>query len=192
MPQTGAQNWTEAVNGFVNASSAFQKNNVLHEMTCKHDTGCDSGYTVSKGTATRSFARTALFAPFVTDSITTMLKASAKAAARACDGTDDVRCSFTWAEKDSEGESASASEGNVGEVFNALEVVQGLLYPSAKGLKNVNGTAPGNENKEDSSQNENASGTDGANAPENTGAAGKVAASVTVALAVVFAAALSC
>jgi mannan endo-1,6-alpha-mannosidase len=85
-------------------------------------------------------------------------------------------------------ESASATEGNLGEVFNALEVVQGLLYPSAKGLKSakVAGATAGN-----STQNGGASTTSGVGAPQHTGAAGSVVASLTAVLAVALAAMLS-
>jgi mannan endo-1,6-alpha-mannosidase len=177
----------------VKASSLFQKDDVLVEPVCENEEKdvdeCHTANHAMKGIAVRSFARAALFAPFISDSIATMLNASAKAAASACDGAN---CSLAWADKNSQLESGSASHGYWREVFSALEVVQSLLYQSGKGLKNVNGTASGSGSNEDSTQKENASGTAGADAPQKTGAANTVAGSVTVVLAVAFAAALGC
>lgn len=142
-----------------------------------------------KGIAARSFARAALFAPFAADSITNMLETSANAAAESCEGADDVRCPLNWTDVRAGWESAGASDGNLGEVFNALEVVQGLLYPFATGLKRANGTGVGGGN---STQNGGVSGAVGAELPESTGGAGTVAVSVMAAFGVAFAAALSC
>jgi mannan endo-1,6-alpha-mannosidase len=89
---------------------------------------------------------------------------------------------------DSKWESASAKDGNLGEVFNALGVVQGLLYPSAKALKTAGGVKAGASGTTGGAAN----GTTGANAPQNTGAAGTFAASITAVFVVAFAAALSC
>jgi mannan endo-1,6-alpha-mannosidase len=84
-------------------------------------------------------------------------------------------------------EAADASDGNLNEVYDALQAVQGLLF-SQTAPPNV--TSSGNG--DNATQKVGASGTSGAGAPKETGAAGTIAASVTMVLAMAFAAALSC
>ena len=120
-----------------------------------------------------------------------MLSTSAKAAANACTSGEDTECSLSWADPDSKWESASAKDGNLGEVFNALEIVQGLLYPSAKGLKTANGAGSGNGSG-NGTQSGGASRTSGSGAPQQTGAAVSITASFTMVLAGVFAVVLIC
>jgi mannan endo-1,6-alpha-mannosidase len=175
----------------VGGSSAVQIDNILVEDKCVND--CRPISRFQKGIAARSFARAVLFAPCATQTLRTMLEASAKGAASACEGTDDIQCEFTWLDGGAEWNSlgATASDGNLAELFNSLEVVQGLLYPLAKGLRNVNGTITGGHCSGDPTQNKDVSSTSDAGTPEKTGTASTVAASITAALAVAFAAALS-
>jgi mannan endo-1,6-alpha-mannosidase len=128
------------VKGFVDASSVFQSNesSVLVESACESKGTCDVDMRAFMGIFARTLARTALAAPIVSGSINKLLSTSAKAAASACSGGSDPSCPLGWT-ADSKWESASAKDGNLGEVFNALGVVQGLLYPSAKALKTAGG-----------------------------------------------------
>jgi mannan endo-1,6-alpha-mannosidase len=143
-----------------------------------------------KGVFARTYARAALAAPIVAEAINKMLSASAKGAANACTSGDDAECSLSWVDAKSKNGGASAKDGNLGEVYNALEVIQGLLYPSvSKGLKGAagSGTTGGNI-----TQNGGASNTSGSSAPQQTGTAGSVAVNIVAVLAVAFAAALNC
>jgi mannan endo-1,6-alpha-mannosidase len=177
------------VKGFVDTSSVFQSNesSVFVESACESKGTCDIDVRAYKGIFARSLARAALAAPIVSGSINKLLSTSAKAAASACSGGSDPSCRLGWT-MDSEWESASAKDGNLGEVFNALEVVQGLLYPSAKALKSAGDGTAGASGTTGGAAN----GTTGARGPQSTGAAGTIAASVTAVLAVALAAALSC
>jgi mannan endo-1,6-alpha-mannosidase len=147
-----------------------------------------------KGVFGRTFARAALAAPFASDSINKILTNSAKAAGLACTAGQDPECSLSW-DPDTDWNAFTATEGNIGEVYAALEMIQGLLYPTAKGLKSAKGAggASGPANSAgNSTQSAGASGASGAGAPQNTGAAGSVAASMAAVLAAAAAAVLSC
>lgn len=176
--------------GFVSHSSVFQDkdSSVLTEIACENNNRCSTDQRAFKGIAARSFARATIAAPFIIDSIKKTLEASAKGAAGACSGDGaDVSCKLSW-KADSSGKSASAKDGNLGEVFNAMEVVQALLYPQAKALATASSTGQTSGN---ATQSGNPSGVLGAPVPQNTNAAGTLAASVTSALVVAFTAAMS-
>jgi mannan endo-1,6-alpha-mannosidase len=160
---------------------------VIVETACENNGKCTTDMRAYKGVFARTYARAALAAPIVAESISKTLSASAKGAAKACTSGDDTECSLSWKHSDS---SASARDGNLGEVYNALEVVQGLLYPSvSKGLKSVNASGAFGGNK---TQNGGASNTSSIGTPQSTGAAGSVAVNTMAVLAVAFAAALNC
>ncbi|KAH7371593.1 glycoside hydrolase [Pyrenochaeta sp. MPI-SDFR-AT-0127] len=194
----GAQNWTDTVKGFVNTSSVFQSSGdspVLVETACESNGNCDTDQRAFKGIAARSYARAAMSAPIIAESISKVLQASAKGAARACDGNGaDVSCRLDWTDGESKWESASAKKGNLGEVFGALEVVQALLYPQAKPLLASGGASGGKDGSGSGNTTQSAgpSGVSGASVPQSTGSAGTIAASVTAVMVVAFAAALSC
>jgi mannan endo-1,6-alpha-mannosidase len=100
----------------------------------------------------------------IAGSVNKILTASAKAAANAC--TSDAACDFSWTGASGNTDTATASDGHLGEVFNALEVVQALLWPSAKQVQGVvNGNA---------TQSASPSGTSGVKTPQATGAAGRI------------------
>lgn len=138
-----------------------------------------------KGIAIRSFARAAGAAPIIDGLVRKMLNASAKGAARNCDGSDDnVACSLSWSNSgNGSWNHATAANGNLGEVLNALQAVQALLWRTADFTNRTSGptkplssgTLPG------------ASG-----APQSAGAASTVAKTFTFVLAAAFAAALCC
>ncbi|KAH7075102.1 glycoside hydrolase [Paraphoma chrysanthemicola] len=182
---TGAQTWREAVNGFVKSASVFQdsaRTPIIVESACEANGKCSIDMRSYKGMFARTFARAALAAPFAADTILNILSTSATGAATGCTtrNANGTKCTFSWVNTTDE------PVAGLGEVFNALEVVQVLLYPSAKGFKTANATAGGN-----ATQSGGASRSSGAAAPQNTGAAGTVAASVTAVLVVAFATLLS-
>lgn len=189
----GAQNWTDAVKGLVEASSTFHlsdDNPILVDIFCERNGKCSTDQRAFKGIAVRSLARAALAAPIVADDINRVLEVSAKGAARACDASgEDVSCSLSWA-VDNISKPLTAKDGNLGEVFSSLEAVQALLYPQAKALLKSDG-ANGTE-RSNATQSAGASGTSGPASPQNTGSAGTIVGSITAVLAVAFAAALCC
>jgi mannan endo-1,6-alpha-mannosidase len=147
-----------------------------------------------KGVFGRTFARAALAAPFASESINKILTNSAKAAGLACTAGEDPECSLSW-DPETDWNAYTASQGNVGEVYSALEMIQGLLYPTVKGLKSAKGTGSASgsgSSAGNSTQNGAGSGTLGAGTPQNTGTAGSVVASMAAVFAVAVAAALSC
>jgi mannan endo-1,6-alpha-mannosidase len=169
----------------VKSSDTFFKGDILTEV-CESSGGCDIDMRAYKGIAARSFARAVIAAPSLAEPLTKKLETSAEAAAGACVQESD-ECSLSWILPGSEPWGwANASNGNMNEVFNALAMVQSLLFSHPKPLAS-NGTEVG----DDATQTGNATDASGAETPE-TGAAGTIAASVTAVLAVAFAAALSC
>jgi mannan endo-1,6-alpha-mannosidase len=180
----GGEKWKKAVNGFANNTvSVFTKKNILYEVACEQNGKCNIDQRAFKGLAARSLARAIASAPFVGDSLTPVLEASAKAAAAGCSAkTKTVGCPLRWTVSD---------DGNrgVGETFSALAVVQALLVPEAKPLatsSTSNGTSTG-------STTETASGASGSGKPaENEGAADALSVSrgMVVVIAVLAAALL--
>ncbi|KAH6861269.1 putative glycosyl hydrolase [Alternaria alternata] len=186
----GKQKWTDALQGLVNSSAIFfQQHDVLTEIACETTGKCDVSMRAYKGMAISSYARAVVAAPIIAEPLMKKLEVSAQAAAGTCGGDFyNVQCSLDWANS-TEGmwEAADASDGNLNEVYDALQAVQGLLF-SQTTPPNV--TSSGNG--DNATQKVGASGTSGAGAPKETGAAGTIAASVTMVLAMAFAAALSC
>ncbi|EMD63674.1 hypothetical protein GGP41_005683 [Bipolaris sorokiniana] len=190
----GKQKWADAVKGFVNSTSRFLENGVLVESACENDGKCGVDHRAFKGVAARSYARAVVAAPTVTGPLALMLKKSAEGAAKSCSKgqgengeTGDVACSLSWVDPESRWEHNTASGGNLGEVFSAMEVVQGLLYSQTK-IQGSNATGSPVENGEGSKPSDGA-GPEGTDA---TGTAGTMTASITVVLAAAFAAALLC
>ncbi|XP_014561378.1 glycoside hydrolase family 76 protein [Bipolaris victoriae FI3] len=187
----GKQKWADAVEGFVNSTSRFVENDVLVETACENNGKCGIDHRAFKGVAARSYARAAVAAPTLTGPLTLMLEKSAKGAAKDCSKgqgeTGDVACSLSWVDQESMWEYNTASDGNLGEVFSAMEVVQGLLYSQTK-IQGSNVTGSPVEEGEASKPSDGA-GSEGTGA---AGAAGTMTASITVVLAAAFAAALLC
>jgi mannan endo-1,6-alpha-mannosidase len=176
------------VNGFVKTATLFQTskdNAVVVEVACEKNKKCGVDQRTFKGIWARSFARAALAAPFTADTINNILSTSAKAAASGCTrgNGNGAECSFSWVD-------TSEQKPGLGEVFNALEVVQSLLYPSAKGFKTATGGGDGTSGS-NATQSGGASRSSGASSPQKTGAAGTLVASITAVLTVAFATMLS-
>lgn len=157
------------------------------KKACEENGKCDYDQRVFKGIAIRSFARAAQSAPIVADSIYKMLNTSAKGAAQNCDGSgDDVACRLSWSSSgDSSWEQATADDGNLGEVLNAFQAVQALLWRTADF-----GNSASNSTSSNATTSGSPPGTSGA--LQSTGAGSTFVASFSFVLAVAFAAALSC
>jgi mannan endo-1,6-alpha-mannosidase len=187
------KNWTDIVNGFVNASSVFYgTDDALVEAACENRGNCDIDQRAFKGIAVRSFGRATQAAPSVAEPINKMISASAESAAKNCEGSDEkVECRLSWtASSNSSWEAASASDGNLGEVLNALQAVQALLWPTI----DITAAGAGNDSSKSTSTNATTSGSPSgsSSSASPTGAGATLATSFTLVLAVAFAAALSC
>lgn len=167
--------------GFADSSAVFHNGTYLSEVACEPEK-CDVDMRVMKGIALRSYARAIVAAPFLAEKLDPVIEASANATNTACSTSgDDVECQLSWASEDTD-DRETASGGNLGEVFNALSAVQGLLYKSAAPLSSSNGT--------NTTGGSSGNGT-GAPLPDSAGASSTIAASLTAVLAMAFAAALS-
>jgi mannan endo-1,6-alpha-mannosidase len=178
----GSETWAKQTRDFMNASSVFTKDDVLFE-TCEAKGMCTIQTRAFKSGAIRSYARAGLVAPFISDSVKTLIQASAKGAAGNCETTNennvkDVKCGLEW--DTASRNQKNASNGNLGEVTNALSVIKALLWSDAKTSSGANSTSS-----------DNSSSTSGAAASEHTGGSGTIAASATSALLIAFVAALS-
>ncbi|KAK7187592.1 hypothetical protein DPSP01_003725 [Paraphaeosphaeria sporulosa] len=160
----GNDKWKKATNGFVNATlNVFVEDDVLLEIACEKNGKCNTDQKAFKGLAVRSYARAIASAPFISDSLTPVLEASAKAAAKVCSEDDnEVECGLRWTKQVDDG------EGALGGLFSALAVLQALLVPEAKPLatgSTSNGTSSG-------STTQNAPAASGSGKPvENEGGA---------------------
>jgi len=162
----GNDRWKAAVKAFVSHLPTFQANNtmILAEVCEQLTMGCGTEYAIHKGLASRALARAAVYAPFAAEAPRKVLEASAKGAAQNCnvDGST-LACKDLWYEKGSE---PGFQQGNgtvsVSDNFNALEVIQALLYQS-KGVSTQAATS--------NSTNPPPTGT---GSPAPTGAAGNV------------------
>lgn len=124
------------VTGFAKNIETFQEDKILVETACEKNEKCNTDQRAYKGLTARALSHAAQAAPFVSEMITPVIEASAKAAVEACgDKKTGVECSLGWASK------KSKSVG-VGESFSALSVVQALLpnNPTGNGTSG-NGTS---------------------------------------------------
>lgn len=163
----------------------------LVEVACEKNGKCDIDQRAFKGIAVRSFGRAAQVAPLVAEPIHTMLLASAKGAADNCeDSGDSVACSLNWS-GESAWEQATAADGNLGEVLNALQAVQALLWSTVDITRAGAGdSTPSGASSPNATASGSPSGTS-SNVAQHTGTGATVAASFTFSLAVAFAVALS-
>lgn len=139
----GDDKWKKAVNGFVNVTlNVFVEDDIVFEVACEKNGKCNTDQKAMKGLAVRSYARAIASAPFISESLTPILEASAEAAAKGCSKDDDeVECQLRWTAKRND------ESGALGESFSALAVVQALLVPESKPLATgsaSNGTSTGN------------------------------------------------
>jgi mannan endo-1,6-alpha-mannosidase len=184
----GSEAWAKQTRDFMNASSVFTKDDVLFEI-CEPKGMCTIQTRAFKSGAIRSYARAGLVAPFIADSVKTLIQASAKGAAGNCETTNennvkDVKCGLEW--NTANRNQKNASNGNLGEVTNALSVIKALLRYDIKPV--TPGTPSSGSN---STSSDNSSSTSGAAASEHTGGSGTIAASATSALLIAFVAALT-
>lgn len=114
----------------------------MYERACETGSKCDTDQLSFKAYFSRWLAATTALAPFTESTIMPLLRTSAAAAAKQCDGgTDGVTCGFSWLKN-------ATWDGTygVGQQMGALEVIQGLLVKQATGTvtNTTGGTSQGN------------------------------------------------
>ena len=130
---TGAT-WSQRVEGFVEtASTVFftpfpNATNVMFEQNCEIENSCDTDQLSFKAYLSRWMSKSALLVPSVQPNVTTLLEASAMAAAASCSGMNNNTCGTRWYTKDWDGTLG------LGQQLTALETVQALLAPSGPKL----------------------------------------------------------
>jgi mannan endo-1,6-alpha-mannosidase len=141
--QTNESKWLERVQGLVNASDVFFKNDVMYEVACEDTTsGCDNDEDSFKAYMSRWMAATAKLVPEVYDTIMAKLKVSAVAAAEQCSGgTDGVTCGLKW----TDGSTWDGTYG-VGQQMAAMQIILSQLVSEAPDLvtNTTGGTSKGN------------------------------------------------
>lgn len=119
--------WAERTQGLLSASQNFfspfpNATNIMYEPACETVNRCNTDQLSFKGYLSRFMWATSLVAPFTKDTITTLLTASAQAAAASCSGGfDGVTCGTRWYVGGWDG------TFGVGQQMSALETIQGLL-----------------------------------------------------------------
>jgi mannan endo-1,6-alpha-mannosidase len=99
------------------------------EVACENNGKCDVDQRSFKAYLARWMGYTAIVAPWTRAMIDPLLRASAEAAAKQCNGgADQTSCGLRWVDN-------GKNDGSfgVGEQMAALEVVQALLYPTVGG-----------------------------------------------------------
>jgi mannan endo-1,6-alpha-mannosidase len=125
----------------------------------------------------RSYARAAIAAPSIEKPLREVLRSSAPAAAKTCEGKgEELSCAFQWTENEGEFRRSTepVSGAGLGEVFDVLEVVQGLLYEKAGSVSNNSSDTPSGSPSGGPSGNPGGTPTGSAQPARDTGAAGRV------------------
>lgn len=120
------QMWQTRVQGLLNASSVFFKDNIMYEVACEDVNGsgtCDVDQLSFKAYFSRWLAATTQLAPFTRDQIMAWLQPSAVAAAAQCDGAaNGVTCGEHWTAN-----STWDGTWGVGQQMSALSVIQNQM-----------------------------------------------------------------
>ena len=123
----GSAIWETRTRGFLSAVGQFfspypNATNVMFEPACETVQTCDNDQCSFKAYLSRFMWASTLMAPFTKTAITTLMKASAMAAAGSCSGgTNGVTCGEHWYYGGYDG------RAGVGQQMSALEALQGLL-----------------------------------------------------------------
>jgi mannan endo-1,6-alpha-mannosidase len=123
----GSSLWATRTEGLLNATANFfspydNASNIMYEPACETVNTCDNDQYSFKGYLSRFMWDTTVLAPFTKNAVTTLLTASAQAAADACSGgPNNVTCGQKWYIGGYDG------KYGVGQQMSALETIQGLL-----------------------------------------------------------------
>ncbi|ODV96192.1 hypothetical protein PACTADRAFT_41073 [Pachysolen tannophilus NRRL Y-2460] len=122
----------------LNGASSFFNNSIMYEKSCQASGSCDNDERSFKSVFSRCLGLTSTLVPTLTDTIKTLLVASAKGAAESCSGgTDGHTCGLNWFYGSWDG------WYGLGEQMSALEVFQSLLVKSPL-TADTGGTSTGN------------------------------------------------
>lgn len=130
----GGDMWFRRTQGLLDAAGLFfspyaNSTDIMYEYACEPVETCNYDQYSFKGYLSRFMWATTIVAPFTKDAITTLLRASASAAAQSCSGgRDGVTCGTKWYTGGFDG------TYGVGQQMSALETIQGLLVQYAPPL----------------------------------------------------------
>jgi mannan endo-1,6-alpha-mannosidase len=141
----GDAKWKDELDGLLNRTMyIFFPGGVADEVACEPKETCTIDMMAMKGITGHWLVDTIQMAPYTSDSITSLLRSSAEAGAKACDSTG---CSVSWGETAVGG----ANFGGVGGQIDALSYVQGLLVKQATVAATGNTTSTGTSGSSTSS-----------------------------------------
>ncbi|PGG96035.1 hypothetical protein AJ80_09880 [Polytolypa hystricis UAMH7299] len=187
-PSDAAKTWQSRTESLVNiVDSLFAKNNnVLTEVACEGNGKCNVDQKAFKGILARALGATRVLDSGTQDKITPILRDSAKAAARECEGDDDgkkqMECDLVW-EKDDGDDSDDDDDDDdaklrrddhhnegLGEVLSALQVVQANLAGSVKepGTADTTKTTTDGKGGNDDGDDDDATPSSTGSAPNST------------------------
>ena len=140
----GSDTWKTRVDGVLNASNIFFLNDIMYEVACETINKCDTDQLSFKAYLSRWMAATTKVAPWTYDTIISLLRTSATAAALQCDGGNNGRmCGLKWIDN-----STWDGTQGVGQQMSALEVIQSNLIQQVQAplTNTTGGTSVGNPN----------------------------------------------
>ncbi|CAI4896243.1 CKB_collapsed_G0042840.mRNA.1.CDS.1 [Saccharomyces cerevisiae] len=119
----GTGEWETSLTKILNgAKSYFFKDSIMYESACQDYGTCNTDQRTFKSIFSRMLGLTSVMAPFTRDTIDDLIKTSAEAAAKSCNGgTDGHTCGLNWQKQTNDG------YYGLGEQMSALEVIQNLL-----------------------------------------------------------------
>jgi mannan endo-1,6-alpha-mannosidase len=126
----GSEIWRERTEGILNHTLAyyFSRNNTAYEVPCEGALNCTPDMFSFKAYLTRWMAAATKVAPFITDRVMLVLRASAINAALQCSGGENGRmCGLSWVK----GSNWDGTFG-VGQQMAAMEVIQSNLIQKAQ------------------------------------------------------------
>lgn len=146
---TGSDTWKTRVDGLLKTTLAkFVKDGVLYEQFCEPNKLCNNDQQGFKGFLARWLAATAKLVPYAAETIMSVLRTAAQAAAASCTGSPPAgfkgdagtACGFSWTTK--------AFDGIVG-VPPQMNGVAAMIYPlsaktAAPFTEKSGGTSKGN------------------------------------------------
>ncbi len=146
--------WLTRVEGLLNASSIFFKDNIMYEVTCQNAKTCNNDERCFKAIFSRFLGLTSTMAPTTNSTIYEYLSTSAAAAAKTCNGgSDGHTCGMNWQNTTWDG------YYGLGEEMSALEVIQNVLsgmyhapYSASTGGSSNGSSDAGVESSSSSSQ----------------------------------------
>lgn len=138
----GSQLWHDRVEGILNASNIFFKNNVMYEVACEPTKTCDTDNYSFKAYLSRWMVASTKYAPFIYTQVMLYVSTSAAAAALQCSGGPNSQmCGQEW----TQGATWDGTMG-VGQQMSALEVIQANLIDQVQVpvTNKTGGTSQGN------------------------------------------------